>query len=161
MLSGSMLVRALAVAAFGAAPIAALETTPVGGPTPGITTGDAIAEGPGIGVNNTGGNVQFGVVEHSDGPTLGPEVPPADARTLAAPVPVIPKNPAADAVARANNLVAEARARIQAMVDAARAQAVAAADQARQAAAEAQARSQAQSDAARARSAQAGTQASD
>ncbi len=159
MLSASMALRALAVAAFGAAPIAALETAPLGAPTPNIATGDALAEGPGTGIDNTGGNIELGVIERSNGPVVGPAPEAGGGKTLAAPVPVTPVNPGADAVARAHKLVADARARAQAMVDAAKAQADAAVEQAHQNAAEAQARSQAQSDAARARSSSASTQA--
>jgi hypothetical protein len=151
-----VLLRLIGVAAFGAAPIAALDTTPAAGP---IVTGDALA-GPGVGFDNTGGNVSLDngeVVQGPAGPTVVPLAPALGSKALIAPVK--PVNPAADAIARANKLVADARARAQAQIDAARAQAAAAVAQAHQQAADAQARSQAQSDAARQQSADASAQA--
>jgi len=156
MSGAAVLLRLLGVAAFGAAPIAALETTPAGP----IFTGDAVAEGPGVGFDNTGGNVQFDNGEVVAGPPfIVPVAPEASPNALAAPNVVKPVDPAAEAVARAHKLVADARARAQAQIDAARAHAEAVVAQAHQDADDARARAQAQSDAAHQQSAAAATQA--
>ncbi len=147
-----MLLRLLGVVAFAAAPAAALET----GPTPAISTGDAIAVPADGGVQNTGGNVEVGEGEHTSTVVIGdPSAAPALVPgTLAVvPKPGIAKAPGADAVARAKALVDAAKARAQAQIDAARAAADRAVEQAHQAAADAQAHSQQQSDAARANAA--------
>lgn len=143
-MAGSALLRGLAALIIPVAPIAALDTA-----TPAISTGDAIASGPGA-VENTGGNQQLGTGESTSkvvtgSPAAGPVAPPA-----ALSAPVVPKNPAGDAVARARALVDAAKSRAQAQIDAARANAERAVEQAHQTAADAQARSAQQSDAARA-----------
>ena len=154
MLSPGMLVRGLAVAAFASAPVAALGTTP----TPNIATGDAIASGPGVGADNTGGNVSIDNGHIVDSPPfLVPVAPTASPKALS--VPAKPVNPAADALARAHKLVDDAKAHAQALIDAARAKAEAAVEQAHQQADDAQARAQAHSDAAHQRSADASAQA--
>jgi NADPH-dependent ferric siderophore reductase len=146
---GSVLLRLLGVAAFAAAPGAALDT----GATPGITTGDAVAVPPEGGLQNTGGNVEVGKGESNSTVVIGdPAAAPALPGVLAVVPKTVapPKNPASDAVARAHALVEEAKARAQAQIDAARANAERAVDEARRTAEEAQARGQQQSEAARA-----------
>lgn len=149
-MSAGLILRLLGVAAFTAAPVAALDT-----PTPNITTGNAIASPSDGSVQNTGGNVEIGTGERSSRTVVGnpaavPAAPAApSARSIA---PVAPKLPGADAVARAKALVDATKARIQIQIDAARAAAERAVAEAKQTATDAQTRSQQQSDAARSQS---------
>lgn len=145
-MAGSALLRGLAALIIPVAPIAALDT-----PAPSISTGDAIAAGPEA-VENTGGNVEVGKGEtHSKVVVGDPAAAPALPGAKALVAPVVPKNPGADAVARARALVDAAKARAQAQIDAARAQAAAAVEQAHQTAEDAHARSSQQSAEAKAR----------
>jgi hypothetical protein len=150
----SRALRAVSVAAFAIAPLAAVDVT-----NAAVETGDANAAGPGVAFENTGGNVELGK-GHSESrtvigdPAAGPAAPAA--RTLAPGLttkakPVIPGS---DAVARAKALVEAARARAQAQIDAARQQAEEAQQRAHDQSEEARARSDAQSAEARARSEQ-------
>lgn len=141
-----LVVRLIALGSFVAAPVA-LNTAPA---TPAIFTGDATGTGPGIGGENTGGNVQGGL-GHSESRTVMGD-PSAAPKLAPLATPVVPKAPGADAIARARAQVDAARARAQAAIDEARARAEQAAAEARQQADDAQARSRQQSDEARARS---------
>ena len=132
------------------APVAALDTA-----APNISTGDAVAVAPNA-VENTGGNVEFGEGKVESKVVVGdPAAKPAVAPPVVPAAPVIKKNPAADAVARARGQVEAAKARAQAQIDAARARAEQSVAEAHQQAADAQARAAAQSDAARANAASA------
>ena len=149
-MSSSLVLRLLGVAAFTAAPAAAVGTNP----TPSISTGNALAIPANGGVQNTGGNVEIGKGSSTSTVVTGSPAPVASlAPTMPAVVPktaVAPANPSADAVARARALVAAAKARADAEIAAARARAQQAVDQARATADQAQSRAQSQSDAARA-----------
>ncbi len=149
----SKAIRAISVAAFAIAPLAAIDVT-----NAAVQTGDAVSEGPGLAIENTGGNVEFGA-GHSESrvvigdPASAPAVVPPSAllaKTKAAPP--RPVNPAADAVARAKALVDEARARAQAQIDAARQQAEEAQQRAHDQSDDARARSNAQAEAAHSQS---------
>jgi cell division septum initiation protein DivIVA len=137
----------MAVAAVAVSPLAALQADAA------VTSGDATASGPGIAIENTGGNVEFGVghseskVVLGDGGGAAPLAVPNGLSTLSTPA----TDPNAAAVARAKALVAAARARAQAQIDAARAQAEQAVEQAKQQAEDARAHSDQQSADARAR----------
>jgi hypothetical protein len=153
----SNVMRGVAVAAFAVAPLAFMDPSAAA-----VNSGSAQASGPGIAVENTGGNVEIGV-GHSEsnvvtGGPIGPVAPVGEFGTLSNPAarlaPAKPVNPSADAVRRANAIVAAAKARAQAQIDAARAKAAEAVEQAHQQADDARAHSQAQSDAARQRSAE-------
>lgn len=143
----SRALRAIAVAAIAAAPLSAVKASAA------VETGDARANGPGLALENTGGNVEIGkgrsetrtVVGGPIGPVAG--VAPG-ARTVA---PVVPKpvTPANTAAARAKAIVDAARARAQAQIDEARRQAEEAVREAGRKSDEARARSDAQADAAR------------
>jgi len=149
-MSGSLLLRLLGVAAFTAAPVAALDTNP----TPEIRTGDAIGSPEEGGFQNTGGNFNLGDGKSESKTVLGdPNAAPAAPSILAVPPVALPKNPGADAVARARALVDAAKARAQTQVDAARAAADRAVAAAHQQTEEAKANAQAHSDAARANAA--------
>ncbi len=138
--------RLAAVGAFVAAPLSLNSTSA----TPAIFSGDANASGgPGLGIENTGGNVQGGK-GHSESKTVMGD--PSAAPTLAPVVtPKVVQNPGADALARARAQVAAAKAHAQQLIDDARARADAAAAAARQQADDARARSEQQSQDARAR----------
>jgi hypothetical protein len=140
-----LLIRLIAAGSFAAAPVA-LNSAPA---TPAIFTGDAVATGPGINGENTGGNVQGGVGRSESRVVIGdpqaaPVIPPIVTPSVAA-------RPAQDAAARARALVDEARAKADAQIAEARARAEAAAEAARQQAEEAHARSMEQSEQSRAR----------
>jgi hypothetical protein len=145
---GQMIMRALAVAAVAASPLAALEADAA------VTTGDARANGPGIAVENTGGNVEFGV-GHSESKVVlgdGGGAVPAVAAPNALTTRAVPAAPNASAQARAKALVDAARARAQAQIDEARRQADEAVARAKQQAEEARAHAEQQSNDAQARS---------
>lgn len=145
-------VRGLAVVAVALSPFAAVDANAA------VQTGGAEASGPGIALENTGGNIEIGegrsesrVVIREPGANAGPAAPPS---ALARTAPAKPVAPSANANARAKAIVDAARARAQAQVDAARRQAEEAVQRARQQAEEARARSDAQSQEARARAAE-------
>ena len=141
-----MLLRLVAVGSFVAAPLSLNSTSA----TPAIFTGNANASGgPGVGFENTGGNVQGGKGHSESHAVMGDPAAAPNLAPLA--TPVVPKNPAADAVARARAQVDAARARAQAQIDAARAHAEQAVEEAHQQADDARARSNQQSQDARAR----------
>ena len=96
--------RLAAVGAFVAAPLSLNSTSA----TPAIFSGDANASGgPGLGIENTGGNVQGGK-GHSESKTVMGD--PSAAPTLAPVVtPKVVQNPGADALARARAQVAAAK----------------------------------------------------
>jgi cell division septum initiation protein DivIVA len=145
-----MIMRAVAVAAVAASPLAALQADAA------VTTGDATANGPGVAVENTGGNVEFGVghseskVVIGDGGGAAPLAVPNGVSTLSKPA----VDPNAAAVARAKALVADARARAQAQIDAARLKAEQAVEQAKSQSDNARANSDQQSQDARTRAEQ-------
>ncbi|MDP1794503.1 MAG: hypothetical protein Q8K63_10250, partial [Acidimicrobiales bacterium] len=128
-----LLIRLIAVGSFASAPLA-LNTAPA---TPAIFTGDATATGPGIGGENTGGNVQGGIGRSESRVVIGDPAAAPAAGPLA--TPVVPKSPAADAVDRARAQVDAARARAEAIIAEARATAEQAQQRAQQQADEAQA----------------------
>ncbi len=137
-----MVVRGLAVAAVAASPLAALEADAA------VNTGTATASGPGISIENTGGNVEYGVghseskVVLGDGGGAAPAIAAPNAlSTKAAPV----VDPAASARARAKAMADAAKARAQAAVDAARLRAEQAVEQAQQQADQAKAHAAQQS----------------
>ncbi|MEY2426804.1 MAG: hypothetical protein QOI61_2376 [Actinomycetota bacterium] len=159
----SRALRAVSVAAFAIAPLAAIDVS-----SAAVETGDAVADGPGVAIENTGGNVELGT-GHSESrvvigdPASAPAVTPPGAllaKTKAAPK-LKPVNPAADAVAKAKALVDAARARAQAQIDEARRMAEEAQQKAHDQADEARARSDAQSSEARTRSDQSSASTSD
>ena len=150
-------VRGLAVVAVALSPLAAVDANAA------VQTGSAEASGPGIALENSGGNIEIGKgrsesrVIIRDPATAAPTAPPsALART--APAKPVPASPSA--AARAKAIVDAARARAQAQVDAARRQAEEAVQRAKQQAEDARARSDAQSQEARARSANSHSSAS-
>ena len=138
----SKAIRGLAVVAVALSPLAAVEANAA------VETGDANAGGPGIAVENTGGNIEVGKghVESrvvTGNPSSAPAAP-TGLSTLSTPAKkVAPSN---DAAARARAAVDAARARAQAQIDAARRQAEEAVEHAQQQADEARARSASQSD---------------
>jgi hypothetical protein len=149
---------ATAVVAVALAPLSALKADAA------VQTGDAQAGGPGIALENTGGNVEFGT-GHSESrvvlgdPAAAPATPAPLARVGGAPA-AKTVDPHAAKLAKARALVDAAKARAQAQIDEARRHAEEAVERAHQQAEDAKARSAAQSDAARARSAQSDDDAS-
>ncbi|HUR78375.1 MAG TPA: hypothetical protein VMZ22_10535 [Acidimicrobiales bacterium] len=142
----------MAVAAVVLSPLAALEADAA------VNSGPATANGPGIAIENSGGNVEMGEghseskVTHGD-PKAAPAAPAAPGLgTSSTPAAKPAVNPAADKVAKAKALVDAARARAQAQVDAARQHAQQAVEQAHQQADEARSRGDAQSEEAKTRS---------
>jgi hypothetical protein len=131
----------MAVLAVAASPLAALSADAA------VNTGSAHATGPGIAVENSGGNVEIGK-GHSESkvvtgsPSQGPPAVAAP-HALVTPAPAV--DPGADARARAKATVAAAKARAQAQIDAAKAEADAAVERAHQQAEEARAHSEQQS----------------
>jgi hypothetical protein len=148
----------MAVVAVALSPLAAVQAEAA------VQTGDASANGPGIAVENTGGNVELGK-GHTESrvvlgdPAAGPAVDPTARLAPGAGARAV--DPNAAKLARARALVDAARARAQAQVDEARRQAAEAVARAHQQAEDARARSNAQSDGARAHSSSASASASD
>ncbi|MEY2419047.1 MAG: hypothetical protein QOG90_1727 [Actinomycetota bacterium] len=148
----------MAVAAVAASPLAALEADAA------VTTGTAAASGPGIAVENTGGNVEFGVGHSESKVVVGDgaktAAPLAAPNALSAKTAAPAVDPNAGARARAKALVDAARARAQAQIDAARLKAEQAVEQARAQADEARNRADQQSADAQSRSANSSASAS-
>jgi hypothetical protein len=130
-----------------------------------VQTGDANAGGPGIAIENTGGNVELGK-GHSEShvvlgdPAAAPAVDPTARLAPGAGAGAKAVDPNAAKLAKARALVDAAKARAQAQVDEARRMAEEAVARAHQQAEEAKAHSEAQSDAARAHSEEARTSSS-
>jgi hypothetical protein len=132
------------VAAVVASPFAALSADAA------VNTGSANANGPGIAVENTGGNIEVGKGHSESHVVLGN---PADAAPLATPNGLSTLStpaPGGDTRARVKAIVDAAKARAQAQIDAARRQAEEAVEHAEQQANDARSRSDQQSQDARA-----------
>jgi hypothetical protein len=116
-----------------------------------VNTGNALANGPGVAVENTGGNVELGKGHSESHVQIGN---PADIPAIATPSGLstlsTPAAPAGDTKSRVKAIVDAARARAQAQIDAARAAAAEAVARAEQQANDARARSDQQSQDARA-----------
>jgi hypothetical protein len=127
----------MAVVAVAASPLAALSAADAA-----VDTGTATANGPGIAIENTGGNVENGKGHSESRVVFGDpsQIPPlATPKALSTPTRKV--DPAANARARAKALVDAARARAQAQIDAARRQAEEAVERAHEQADEARAHS--------------------
>lgn len=148
---GQTVVRALAVVGVAVAPFAAIEADAA------VQTGGARAEGPGIAVENSGGNREIGKGHSESKVTHGnkngaPNAPGADAGAgaLATPPPTV--DPTAAKVAKAKALADAAKASAKAKADAAVAHAEQVVEEAKQQADDARSQGDAQSEEARARS---------
>jgi hypothetical protein len=124
MSTAAALVRILASLTVTAAPAAAFA-----GPTPAVTTGDAVAIAPGQ-VENTGGNVTLGTPAPAESPPASPgvnnappNVPAPNIRRLPPPSPAAPPPDAAAAVADAHRRADEAHQEGMARAEEARRQA--------------------------------------
>lgn len=131
--------RALVVATVAVSPLAALQADAA------VNTGNATASGPGISIQNTGGNVTYGVGHSESKVVVGdggaaPLATPNNVSTLSTPV-----DPGASARAHARAMVDAAKLRAQQQIDAAKAAAEAAVERAKAQADEARARGAQQS----------------
>jgi hypothetical protein len=134
-------IRGIAVAVVAVSPLAALQADAA------VNTGTASATGPGIAVENTGGNVELGKghseshVVLGDGGGAPALATPNGFSTLSTPA----ADPGASARARAKALVDAAKLRAQAQIDAAKRQAEEAVERAKQQADNARSQSDQQS----------------
>lgn len=135
-----VITRGVAVAVVAASPLAALQADAA------VNSGAASATGPGIAVENTGGNVELGKGHSESHVVLGdggaaPVAVPNGFSTLSTPA----ADPGASARARAKALVDAAKLRAQAQIDAAKRQAEEAVERAKQQAENARSQSEQQS----------------
>jgi hypothetical protein len=148
-------VRSVVVAAVAVSPLAALSADAA------VNTGAASASGPGIAIENSGGNVEFGVGHSESKVVLGdPSAAPAIAVPNALSTNAAPADSGASAQARAKAAVDAARAQAQAQIDAALREAQEAVARAEQQANDARARSDQQSQDAQAHAEQSSASAS-
>src|SRR5438128_2546743 len=108
-------IRSMAVVAVALAPLSAVKADAA------VQTGDANAGGPGIAIENTGGNVELGTGHTESHVVLGdPAAPAPDATARLAPgagAGARAVDPNAAKLAKARALVDAAKARAQAQVD--------------------------------------------